>query len=77
LIFAEEKTGTRVNSTRIQMAQETNTDTLVSNCPFCLTMFEDGVKTAELDNELVPRDLAEILLERIDKTDEVNQNNEN
>jgi len=32
-------------------------------------MFEDGVKGAELDEQLKPRDLAEILVERISAID--------
>ena len=47
------------------MAADTEAPVLVSNCPFCLTMFEDGVKGAELEGKLVPRDIAEILAERI------------
>ena len=47
------------------MAAETKADVLVSNCPFCLTMFEDGVKGAGVEESLRPRDIAEILAERI------------
>ena len=47
------------------MAAATGAPTLVSNCPFCLTMFEDGIKGADLEGQLVPRDLAEILVERL------------
>ena len=64
-IMAEEKLGSRINIKRVRMASETNADILVSNCPFCLTMFEDGVKGAELEDRLKPRDIAEILAERI------------
>ncbi len=64
-IMAEEKLGSRINIKRVQMADETQADVLVSNCPFCLTMFEDGVKGAELEEKLRPRDIAEILAERI------------
>jgi Fe-S oxidoreductase/nitrate reductase gamma subunit len=64
-IIAEEKLGSRINIKRVQMAAETQADVLVSNCPFCLTMFEDGVKGAELEEQLRPRDIAEILAERI------------
>ncbi len=49
------------------MAVETGADVLLSNCPFCLTMFEDGVKGAEVDEQLRPRDIAELLVERIEK----------
>ena len=63
--MAEENIGSRINIKRVQMAGETGASQLISNCPFCLTMFEDGVKGAELDEQLKPKDLAEILVERI------------
>jgi len=64
-ILAEEKLGSRINIQRVEMAAATNAEVLVSNCPFCLTMFEDGVKGAGLEDSLRPRDIAEILAERI------------
>jgi Fe-S oxidoreductase len=64
-IMAEEKLGSRINIKRVKMAADTQADVLISNCPFCLTMFEDGVKGAELEEKLKPRDIAEILAERI------------
>lgn len=64
-IMAEEKIGERINVTRVNMAVETGVDVLVSNCPFCLTMFEDGVKGAEVEDKLAPKDITEILAERI------------
>jgi Fe-S oxidoreductase/nitrate reductase gamma subunit len=64
-IMAEEKLGSRISENRAKMAAETGSDLLVSNCPFCMTMFEDGVKGAGLEGQLVPRDIAEILAERL------------
>jgi Fe-S oxidoreductase/nitrate reductase gamma subunit len=64
-ILAEEKLGSRINIKRVQMATEAKADVLVSNCPFCLTMFEDGVKGAGVEESLRPRDIAEILVERV------------
>ena len=64
-IMAEEKLGSRISETRAKMAAATGSSTLVSNCPFCLTMFEDGIKGAELEGQLVPKDIAEILVERL------------
>jgi Fe-S oxidoreductase/nitrate reductase gamma subunit len=64
-ILAEEKIGERINVKRVKMAVETGAGTLLSNCPFCLTMFEDGVKGAEVEESLRPKDIAEILAERI------------
>ncbi len=64
-ILADENIGTRISEKRAQMAAATGAPTLISNCPFCLTMFEDGIKGAELDEQLKPKDLAEILVERL------------
>jgi Fe-S oxidoreductase len=64
-ILAEEQLGSRINVKRVEMAAQTAVPTLVSNCPFCLTMFEDGIKGAELEERLAPQDLAEILVERL------------
>jgi len=64
-ILAEETTGTRISETRAQMAAATGAPLLASNCPFCLTMFEDGIKGAGLEEQLAPRDIVEILAERL------------
>lgn len=64
-ILAEEKLGSRINEARLGMAAATGAPALVSNCPFCLTMFEDGVKTGGLEGKLQVRDLAEVLAERL------------
>ena len=64
-IMAEEKLGERINIKRVQMAAATGAGQLLANCPFCLTMFEDGVKGANVEEQLRPRDIAEILAERL------------
>ncbi len=64
-IMAEESLGSRINVKRVEMAVATGAPTLVSNCPFCLTMFEDGVKGADVEDRLSARDISEILVERL------------
>jgi Fe-S oxidoreductase/nitrate reductase gamma subunit len=64
-ILAEEKLGSRINVARVRQAEATGAPVLVSNCPFCLTMFEDGIKTGGCEETLKVRDLAEIIVERI------------
>ncbi|MCM2358773.1 MAG: heterodisulfide reductase-related iron-sulfur binding cluster [Geobacteraceae bacterium] len=66
LILAEEKTGTKISEARLTMVKETGAPLLVSNCPFCLTMFEDGIKTGGHEGEIMVRDLAEIVAERLE-----------
>ena len=67
-ILADETIGERINVRRVQMASETGAETLLSNCPFCLTMFEDGVKGADIEDSLRPRDIAEVLVERLEQS---------
>jgi len=64
-IMAEEKLGDRINIKRVEMAVETGAPTLLSNCPFCLTMFEDGIKGADVEDKLKAKDIAEVLAERL------------
>ncbi len=64
-ILAEEKLGTRISESRVRMAAETGAPLLVSSCPFCLTMFEDGIKGAGFEDTMASKDIAEILVERL------------
>jgi Fe-S oxidoreductase len=64
-ILAEEKTGTKISEKRVKMAQDAGAPLLISNCPFCLTMFEDGIKTGGAEGELIVKDLAEIVAARL------------
>jgi Fe-S oxidoreductase len=66
-VITEEKRGRRISVERINQARATGAPTLISNCPFCMTMFEDGIKTGGAEGALQVRDLAEILAERIDQ----------
>jgi Fe-S oxidoreductase/nitrate reductase gamma subunit len=64
-VWMEEQEGRRVNQLRVEQAMEVNPDVLASACPFCLTMFEDGVKAKEVGDRIKARDIAEILVERL------------
>ncbi|HUX37929.1 MAG TPA: heterodisulfide reductase-related iron-sulfur binding cluster [Rectinemataceae bacterium] len=66
-ILAEEKLGTRIAVKRADMAAKTEASTLVANCPFCLTMLEDGVKTGGHEGKIETIDLAELVASRIKK----------
>ena len=64
-IMADETIGERISVRRVQMAAATGAPELLSNCPFCMTMFEDGIKGADLEDRLSPKDVAELLEERL------------
>ena len=57
----DESLGTRINLTRVQEALALKPDTLCITCPYCATMFEDGLKDEKAENVRV-RDIAEIVV---------------
>lgn len=60
----EEFTGDRINLVRTAEALEQKPDTICTACPYCLTMFIDGVKDLKAEKVQV-RDIAEILAEAV------------
>jgi Fe-S oxidoreductase len=61
-MWMEESLGTRINLTRVKEALVLNPDTLVVTCPYCMTMFEDGLKDEKAEKVKV-KDIAEVIAE--------------
>ncbi|MGE5357169.1 MAG: (Fe-S)-binding protein [Deltaproteobacteria bacterium] len=59
----EEKGDDRVNNVRAKEALGTGCKTIAANCPFCITMLEDGLKNFGKEEEVKVKDIAEILAE--------------
>jgi len=57
----EEKGDTRISTERTKEAIETGATIIASNCPFCMTMLSDGVKTNEKENDVKVLDIAEMI----------------
>ncbi|MCC6280881.1 MAG: (Fe-S)-binding protein [Saprospiraceae bacterium] len=55
----------RINTERIEEALETNPDAVVANCPFCITMLQDGLKAKEKNEQIPVFDLSEMILSRM------------
>ncbi|HET9553218.1 MAG TPA: (Fe-S)-binding protein [Anaeromyxobacteraceae bacterium] len=64
-ILAEERLGARINVARAEEARGTGAPLVVSGCPFCLAMLEDGIKAGGGDSPPRARDLAEVVADRI------------
>ena len=64
-MFLEDEEGGRINEERAKEALNTESDTIASACPFCMTMMTDGVKHFEKSDEVAVKDIAEIILENI------------
>ena len=67
-MWKEEDVGTRVNIERTRQAIETGAKQVAVGCPFCKTMIQDGVNDHDKGDEIKVRDIAEILVERVEET---------
>jgi len=61
-MWMEEHEGERINIARVSEALEKKPDTICVACPYCMTMFEDGIKDKGAANVRV-RDVAEVVAE--------------
>ncbi len=52
----------RINTERIEEALATNPTAIVANCPFCITMLQDGLKAKEKNEQIPVYDLSEMIL---------------
>lgn len=60
-MFMEETRGQRINQARVAEAKATGASVLAAACPFCMTMFEDGVRGAGIAGEMHVLDIAELV----------------
>ncbi len=62
-MWMEELIGKRIYLERTQEALRTNPSTIAVACPYCMTMFEDGVKDEKAQDRVKVKDIAEIVAE--------------
>jgi Fe-S oxidoreductase len=60
-MWMEEKIGKLINVARVEEALEKQAETVCVCCPYCMTMFDDGLKDKEADDRVQVLDLAEIV----------------
>ncbi|OFV80002.1 MAG: hypothetical protein A2W26_02520 [Acidobacteria bacterium RBG_16_64_8] len=65
-MWMEEAAGQRVNEARVGQLLEQAPDIIGVNCPYCLTMMEDGLGRVEGGETVRVMDLAEMLVGRLD-----------
>ncbi len=62
-MFKEDEPGDkRINMERVEEALETDAEIVAVNCPFCLTMMQDGVTANEQQEKVMVYDLAELIV---------------
>jgi len=60
-MWMEEKEGKLINVARVEEALKTQPETVCVCCPYCMTMFDDGLKDKEASDKVQVLDLAEIV----------------
>lgn len=63
-MFKEPEKGNKdINILRTEDALETNPQIIATGCPYCNTMMTDGVKFKEQEDQIVVKDIAELIAE--------------
>lgn len=55
----------RINLERTEEILETGADIVAANCPFCITMLQDGLKAKEKNEQVMVYDLSEMILNNL------------
>lgn len=71
-MWMEETEGKRINIERTDQALATKPDAIAVNCPFCLTMFDDGLKNRGAEKVKL-LDLAEIIADNLMESESEDQ----
>lgn len=61
----EEKGNRRINWERTEEALHTGAEIIAGACPFCNTMLTDGIKGKEKENQVLVKDIAELIAESL------------
>ncbi|MCL4329413.1 MAG: (Fe-S)-binding protein [Candidatus Thermoplasmatota archaeon] len=64
-LFMNETEGTKISHKRIEMAAEVDASTVVTACPFCMTMLDDARKVTNREENMDIKDVSELLASRI------------
>ena len=65
-LWMEKLKGERLSDLRIEEALATGASVLATACPYCITMFEDSVRTLNVDDRLKIKDVTELFLESLE-----------
>lgn len=59
----DEKGDKRINTARTEQVLDTDATIVAANCPFCITMLQDGIKEKDKQNSIMVLDLSELIVQ--------------
>ncbi|HON58391.1 MAG TPA: (Fe-S)-binding protein [Smithella sp.] len=65
-LWMEKLKGERLSDLRIEEALSTGASILATSCPYCITMFEDSIRTLNVDDQITVKDVTELVLEGLE-----------
>lgn len=71
-MWMEEQIGKRINLERVDEALGTDAETIVTGCPFCRVMLNDGLvqrQSEQRGENVTVRDVSQLLLETVKERD--------
>jgi Fe-S oxidoreductase len=68
-MWMEETLGAKINDTRVGQALETDPELAVTACPFCMVMFEDGLKFHDREEDVKVKDVVELVADALEVGD--------
>ena len=67
-MWFEQQTGTKINVMRAEDALKSGAETVITTCPYCLQMFEEGLQLKDAGTALVAKDMSELIAESLEQT---------
>ncbi|HBX69330.1 MAG TPA: hypothetical protein DEH25_08080 [Chloroflexi bacterium] len=61
MMWMETDPNTRINNQRLQDALNAKVDTVATACPYCLTMFDDAIRSKAVGEQIKVLDIVEVL----------------
>jgi len=64
-MWMEENVGTKISHARIEQADKINASTVITACPYCMTMLDDARKVTNREDKIRVKDIAEFVAENL------------
>ncbi|MBN2500102.1 MAG: (Fe-S)-binding protein, partial [Anaerolineales bacterium] len=65
-MWMETDAETRINNKRLENALEVDAEVVATACPYCLTMFDDAIRSKGLIEQIQVMDIAEVLVQQLE-----------